>query len=281
MNKAYEIVLAGIERAFLDGSLTLGDRLPGERTLAERFDVSRSSVREAIRILGAVGLIRSNVGSGPDAGSVIVSEPAVGLSRALKLHVSARHIAPADVLTTRVVLESDAVATAAEAVAAATMQRSGRGSSVQPPGAGIHSPGPGDVHLRRAGDLLTAMREPDIAKDDFHDLDARFHRELCAAAGNPVTDIILASLASSILDYVCAAAAAIDDWPWVQSELTDQHAGLFESILAGDADRARRECAAHIHWFAATTGISTTTTGSDTAATSTNAPTNGIDATDT
>ncbi|SDS89872.1 DNA-binding transcriptional regulator, FadR family [Brevibacterium sandarakinum] len=248
MNKAYEIVLAGIERAFLDGSLTLGDRLPGERSLAERFDVSRSSVREAIRILDAVGLIRSNVGSGPGAGSVIVSEPAVGLSRALKLHVSARHIAAADVLTTRVVLESEAVATAAEAVAAESVQRHGRGSSVQ-------SPGPGDVHLRGAGDLLTAMRDPDIAKEDFHNLDARFHRELCAAAGNPVTDIILASLSSSILDYVSAAAAATDDWPWVQAELTKQHAGLLESILAGDADRARQECAAHIHWFATTTGI--------------------------
>ncbi|MDN5832843.1 MAG: FCD domain-containing protein [Brevibacterium sp.] len=237
MNKAYEIVLAGIERAFLDGSLTLGDRLPGERILAKRFDVARSSVREAIRILDAVGLIRSGVGSGPGAGSVIVSEPAVGLSRALKLHVSARHIAPADVLTTRVVLESDAVATAAKA-------QLGEGAT-----------GPGGPHLRQAEELLTKMGGPDISKESFHDLDARFHRELCAAAGNPVTDIILASLASSILGYVSAAADTAEDWQSVQDELTRQHAGLLESILAGDPERARHECAAHIHWFAATTGI--------------------------
>lgn len=256
MNKAYEIVLAGIERAFLDGSLTLGDRLPGERALAKRFDVARSSVREAIRILDAVGLIRSGVGSGPEAGSVIVSEPAVGLSRALKLHVSARHIAPADVLTTRVVLESDAVATAAQA-----QLREG-------------ATGPGGPHLRQADVLLTMMREPDISKESFHDLDARFHRELCAAAGNPVTDIILASLASSILNYVSAAADTAEDWQSVQDELTRQHAGLLDSILTGDPDRARRECAAHIHWFAATTGI-------DTASTSTDATTNGLDAADT
>lgn len=265
MNKAYEIVLAGIERAFLDGSLTLGDRLPGERSLAERFDVSRSSVREAIRILDAVGLIRSGVGSGPGAGSVIVSEPAVGLSRALKLHVSARHIAPADILTTRVVLESDAVASAAEAVVAANAQLRDHGTVPDETSSGETGPGDtgstvptagaGDVHLRRAGELLSRMREPGIAKESFHDLDARFHRELCAAAGNPVTDIILASLSSSILDYVSAAAAATKDWPWVQAELTKQHAGLLESILAGDAVRARRECAAHIHWFATTTGI--------------------------
>lgn len=62
----------------------------------------------------------------------------------------------------------------------------------------------------KVGELLTRMREPGIAKETFHDLDARFHRELCAAAGNPVTDIILASLSSSILDYVSAAATGID-----------------------------------------------------------------------
>lgn len=58
-------------------------------------------------------------------------------------------------------------------------------------------------------------------------------------------------------DAVASAAKAIaqDDRSWVQTELTRQHAGLLEGILAGDADRARRECAAHIHWFATTTGI--------------------------
>ena len=252
MNKAYEIVLAGIERSFHDGSLTLGDRLPGEWALAERYDVSRSSVREAIRILDAVGLIRSGVGSGPDSGSIIVSEPAVGLSRALKLHVSARHIAPADVLTTRVVLESDAMAMAAEAQHASADAGSGDGPA-----------GPGSTHLDQAAEFLAQMRSSDIGKEEFHVLDAKFHRELCAAAGNPVTDIILASLSSSILDYVSAAAQTTSDWPKVREELTRQHAGLLESILQGDPARARTECEGHIRWFAATTGIAPTAEGVD------------------
>ncbi|GAA1851801.1 FadR/GntR family transcriptional regulator [Brevibacterium marinum] len=275
MNKAYELVLAGIERSFLDGSLTLGDRLPGERALAERFDVSRSSVREAIRILDAVGLIRAGVGSGPDAGSVIVSEPAAGLSRALKLHVSARHIAPADVLTTRVVLESDAVATAAEAqLRDHATAPSGVGSS----GVARSGAGPGGVHLERAGELLKEMCDADISKEAFHSLDARFHRELCAAAGNPVTDIILASLSSSILDYVSAAAETTGDWPSVRSELTRQHAGLLEAVLAGDSERARRGCAAHIRWFAATTGIVTADISADAAIAGTDATPDGVTA---
>ncbi|WP_186293045.1 FCD domain-containing protein [Brevibacterium aurantiacum] len=102
-------------------------------------------------------------------------------------------------LTTRVVLDSDAVASAAKAV---VQDETGQNT---------RTPQPSDVHLRRAGELLAEMRDPGIATERFHDLDARFHRELCAVAGNPVTDIILASLSSSILDYVCAAAAATDD----------------------------------------------------------------------
>lgn len=235
MNKAYEIVLGGIEEAFREGSLNLGDRLPGERALAERFGVSRASVREALRILDSVGLVRSGVGSGPDAGSIIVSEPASGLSRALKLHVSARHIAPADVIATRLVLESDAV--------------------VQAAAARSRDPESGAEHLSRAKRLLTEMDDPDVSRDTFHVLDSEFHRELCAAAGNPVTDIILDSLSSSVLDYVTSAAGTIETWETVQNELKRQHSRLYASIVAGDPVEAQQECETHIRWFARAAGV--------------------------
>ncbi|HKO03871.1 MAG TPA: GntR family transcriptional regulator, partial [Candidatus Acidoferrales bacterium] len=45
--KVYEEVVAQLERLILDGALRPGDKLPPERELAERFNVSRSAVREA------------------------------------------------------------------------------------------------------------------------------------------------------------------------------------------------------------------------------------------
>ncbi|WP_420813984.1 FadR/GntR family transcriptional regulator, partial [Phytoactinopolyspora endophytica] len=57
--KAYEVVLQRIEAEIAEGRLRIGDRLPGERALAERFGVSRTSVREAIRVLEVMGVVRT------------------------------------------------------------------------------------------------------------------------------------------------------------------------------------------------------------------------------
>ena len=62
--KIYEEVAAQIERLILDGSLKPGDRLPSERDLAERFDVSRSAIREAIRALELKGFVEPRPGEG-------------------------------------------------------------------------------------------------------------------------------------------------------------------------------------------------------------------------
>lgn len=57
-------VAAAIERRIRDGDLAPGDRLPSERDISTRFDVSRSVVREAIGRLASLGLVRSVHGSG-------------------------------------------------------------------------------------------------------------------------------------------------------------------------------------------------------------------------
>ncbi|HTQ87314.1 MAG TPA: FadR/GntR family transcriptional regulator [Candidatus Solibacter sp.] len=62
--KVYEEVAAQLERRILDGALKPGDKLPPERELAERFDVSRSAVREAIRSLELRGLVEPRPGEG-------------------------------------------------------------------------------------------------------------------------------------------------------------------------------------------------------------------------
>src|SRR5437879_8111842 len=62
--RIYAEVASQIQRLIADGRLRPGDHLPPERELAERFGVSRTSVRDAIRVLELMGLLEPRQGEG-------------------------------------------------------------------------------------------------------------------------------------------------------------------------------------------------------------------------
>jgi GntR family transcriptional regulator, transcriptional repressor for pyruvate dehydrogenase complex len=62
--KVYDQVVEQVRDMIVEGSLKKGDRLPSERDLAEQLNISRSSVREAIRALDVIGLVESRHGGG-------------------------------------------------------------------------------------------------------------------------------------------------------------------------------------------------------------------------
>jgi GntR family transcriptional repressor for pyruvate dehydrogenase complex len=62
--RIYEDIVRQVKALIADGRLKSGDRLPPERDLAERFRVSRTSVREALRSLQSRGLIEIRAGEG-------------------------------------------------------------------------------------------------------------------------------------------------------------------------------------------------------------------------
>ncbi len=59
---AYEQIVAQVEEQVRNGELSPGDRLPSERRLMSSFEVSRSTVREAMRVMTATGLVESRPG---------------------------------------------------------------------------------------------------------------------------------------------------------------------------------------------------------------------------
>jgi GntR family transcriptional repressor for pyruvate dehydrogenase complex len=74
--KVYEKIAEQIQRLIRDGLLKPGDKLPPERELAEMFQVSRGSLRDAIRTLELTGLVEARQGEGtvvraPSAESLI------------------------------------------------------------------------------------------------------------------------------------------------------------------------------------------------------------------
>jgi GntR family transcriptional regulator, transcriptional repressor for pyruvate dehydrogenase complex len=228
--RTYQVVLRRIEADLAAGRIDIGERLPGERVLAERYGVSRSSVREAIRVLEAMGLIRTAVGSGPDAGAVVIADPAAPIGSALRWHLASRHLPVGDLVGARVLIESWAVAQAAQA-------------------------SPTAEALAPLDDLLAQMDRPELAAADFLDLDTRFHVAMADLAGNGVVAAIMAAMREGVRSYVTAAVDGYPEWPAMAVRLRAEHSGILAAVRAGSARQASDLVTAHIQGFYSATGV--------------------------
>ncbi|MDR6684519.1 GntR family transcriptional repressor for pyruvate dehydrogenase complex [Arthrobacter sp. 1088] len=230
--RTHELVLQWIEKQLSDGDLALGGRLPGERAMAEQLQVSRTSVREAVRILEAMGVVRAGVGSGKDAGTVVIAEPGSALGSTLRLHVATRHLPVADIVETRVLLESWAAARAKVGAPA----------------------------LDEAAALLEQMdNSPDI--EAFLALDARFHVALAQAAGNTVVSAMMASLRGAIENYAGELTGNLPDWKATSERLRAEHRAILAAVNAKDGGRAAELVAAHIEGFYKEAGVGSQPSG--------------------
>jgi len=232
--RAWRIVLESVESDLLSGRLSPGDRLPPERTLAADLGVGRSSVREALRVLEVLGLVRTAAGSGPTAGAVIVSRPGGGMSALLRLQVAAHGFAVEDIVKTRLTLESAVVVDLAEA------PRNGADT----------------VDLAPARDLLDAMEAPDLTDAEFLALDAQFHLALAEASGNQVIVATMAGLRDSIEHYVRAGARQLPSWADTSARLRREHRDILHAVAAGDSALARATVREHIAGYYAETNLS-------------------------
>lgn len=219
--RAWRTVLDRVEADLVEGRLKPGDRLPGERELAARMGVGRSSVREALRVLEVMGVIRTASGSGPTAGAMIVATPADGLAALLRLQAAAQALPVDDVVATRLVLESAVVTELAGT----------------------------DADLAPAEAILMAMDRANLTSQEFLALDARFHHALAQASGNTVTATVMSGLRGAIEAYAQAGADRLPDWPETVARLRAEHAAVLDAIRAGDADAARERVRTHISGY--------------------------------
>ncbi|RLK47473.1 FadR/GntR family transcriptional regulator [Microbacterium telephonicum] len=226
--RAWRVVLEKIESDLLEGRLGPGDRLQPERELAATLGVGRSSVREALRVLEVMGLIRTATGSGPTSGAIIVATPHGGLAQLLRLQVAAQGFPVPDVYETRLLLEEWAVSHLAAADAPA---------------------------LADARATLAAMDAEGLSVEDFLALDAQFHLRLTDAAGNIVVAATMAGLRPTIDGYVRTGAANIPDWDGTARRLRHEHHEVIDAIEAGDVERARELVREHISGYYRDAGL--------------------------
>jgi GntR family transcriptional repressor for pyruvate dehydrogenase complex len=246
--KNYELVLQQVEADLAAGRLRLGGRLPGERALAEQLGISRPSVREAVRVLEALGVVRTATGSGPEAGAVIVAEPSAPLTALLRLHLATSHLPMQDIVQTRVLLESWSAREAAGRFGGSSVGDPGGLAGVE--GAGLLA-GAGELvgQLEVAEGLLVRMDVEGLSPEAFHLLDAEFHVALAGLAGNVLIAAVMGSLRSAIHGYVLAAVPNLPDWDATAVGLRAEHHGIVAAIRGGRGDEAARLVTAHIEGF--------------------------------
>lgn len=218
----YQLVIEKIEEQLLAGTLKPGDRLPPERDLAARLGASRPAVREALRVLQAQGVLRAQVGTGADAGTVVVPAPADALTRLLKLHLAVASFPMTDLTEARVMLERTSAAAAAAR----------------------HTP----ADLERLTALLDAM-DADLPDERFSPLDTEFHVAVARSGGNQLVSELTVAIRESVRGALLDAMRAEDDWPALRGRLRAEHRAILQAITTGDADLAAHRMEAHIRAF--------------------------------
>ncbi|ACV08118.1 FadR/GntR family transcriptional regulator [Jonesia denitrificans] len=235
--QTYETVLSRIETGLAEGRWQLGDHLPSERALAEEFAVSRASIREALRVLEAMGIIRRGTGSGPDAGAILIDRPAAGLGAAIKLHLASGAMPVHDVVQMRLLIETWAAQNVAMRCAAESLHNQADATQ------------PAQTCLTRALALLEDMEASALNHEEFQRLDAEFHVELVALAGNTLCEATMLGLRQAIADYVAAGSARLDDWQSLAHTLMNEHRHIISSLQEGDATGAATAVEQHIEGF--------------------------------
>ena len=217
--RAFEHILGELEASISAGVLEAGDRLPPERDLAARFGVSRASVREAIRVLEAMGVV--SVRRGAEHGVVLLQEPGNAFQPVLRLLVALRHVSLDDAIEFRVMVEAGAARSLATAGASAD----------------------------ELGELLDRMEAPGVKQPDFHALDATFHVTLVRTAGNALLDLVEDAVDGLLRKIVTDLALIAWDWEAVRPRLIAEHRAIHDAIVAGDGERAAALVTQHIRYW--------------------------------
>ena len=219
--KAHEAVMNWVTEELSSGRLQVGDHLPSERALAETLKVSRSSLREALKVLEALGTIQASTGSGPRSGTVVTAAPEQAMALLLNLQIATSNVEHSHVYEMRLLLET----WAAE-----------------------HSdPSRGDWDS--AERLLKLMDDPDIAVEDFLQLDAEFHVTVSRTAGNPLISTLMDALRTAIADHTLARAQALPDWTTTAGRLRSEHRAILAALRSGDRTAAAETVHEHIRGY--------------------------------
>ncbi len=212
-SRLYEQIVQQIEESILKGGLKPGDQLPAERELAQRFGVSRTAVREAVKVLREKGLVEAFSGRG----TFITNGTSKAIRQSLDLMIKiGQPDGSTQLAEVREILEPEIAALAATRVE--------------------------DQHLTAMRDAIAVMDSMRQDPDAFIEADLDFHLSLAEAAGNP----IILSLIDSIVGLLREQRLRIFHVDGGPERGQFHHKRILEAIEQRDPERAREAMRAHL-----------------------------------
>ncbi len=210
-DRLYQGIVAQIEGLLERGEIKPGDQLPPERQLAEQFQVSRASVREALRSLELLGVVETRAGGGTFVRMARPDDLTKPLAR-----VIARGHELKDVIDVRGLVEPAVAERAARNITAAEL-----------------------AELR---EILGAQERKVAAGDPYIEEDTRFHEVIGTAARNE----LLVTVLGVIWDVLRSSR---EDWLLTEKrahESLEAHRRILAALERHDPAAARAAAAEHI-----------------------------------
>ncbi len=214
VDRVSQVIVDRIKVLIRDGRLQPGDRLPSERDLGQRFGVSRVTVREALRVLEAGGLLSIRVGA--HGGAFLTTPSAERLGEGLADLISLAPLTAANVTEARIIVELGILPLAVERAT------------------------PADV------DALFAMIEDaeqalDVGTYNVG-MSAAFHVRIAECTHNPAIEMLMQSfhgpMRMSIEESHVAAPMSLQG--------LEEHRQLADAIRDGDLTAARQVMTKHL-----------------------------------
>ena len=214
-DRTYQRLAARIAGLISEGEFKAGDRLPSERALAERFNVSRTLVREAIIVLEIQGAVEVRGGSG-----IYICAPAPGAVAPASAYTLSPGPGPFELLRARCLIESEIASVAAE-------NRK-------------------DSDIDRIYAALAAMREHMQDKAANEAADRLFHLRIAESTGNSVLLQMVTALWDHTKAPIWSQMEAHFHTPALRQASQDDHQRVFNALLERNAEAARTAMRAHI-----------------------------------
>ncbi|CZT34314.1 FadR/GntR family transcriptional regulator [Rhizobium sp. 9140] len=217
-SRAADEIVQRIERLILDGVLRDGDRLPGERDLAARFNVSRPILREALKELEARGLLVSRHGGGTFVADIIGEI----FSQPMRALIVRHKKAARDYLDYRREIEG------------LTAERAAR-----------HATPADRESLTRIVARMRTARDADD-RDNGLRADIDFHMAVGESAHNIILLHTLRSCYRLLEQDIFFSRTTVFAVPGASDRLLEQHEAIHAAILGADAGAARKAAESHI-----------------------------------